>query len=163
MKFGEPLEIIISEFYEDLNLKTKVYHDTEIHTLTVVEPSAPLSDFVLSFEGFVQYFKTTNPEISLVRGIRIGDTIEEVVSKFPREQKIDPANIKPMSRNKDGLYSDGVIVLYGELEHGYIQGYILFLGDILLRVTYVNNQSWIDFDFDSDGRVSQMTYVDWAW
>lgn len=101
----------------------------------------------------IYYATITNDKIHHPRGIKIGDSLPIVLSKFPNFSDGDTVNFDENDVNK-GEYQ----LLYGEYMHMRNFGYIHYVDDIVTEVVYSNQGTALIFGFENN-RVISVSYA----
>ena len=143
--FGQPLEQLTEELYEDFYVKYNEYDNMEI-------------GFSLDNsqeKGKIVYFEIYDDSISPINGIKVGDTVEDVICKFSIEE--NPIEYE------DSEQSD-VKLLYGEFgprnsgDVYEISAYINYLNRIETKITYYLGICFIEFILDEEQKVETIIF-----
>ena len=136
--YGEPKQVAKSDF-ENSNIETLEY---EGHLFDI--------DFTLAPEtGRVFNAEVSDEKLGLPRGLKIGDPIETVATKFP---STDTDIIVPEG---DGT---GYIKMYGDPTAGGAYGIIEIDGETPTAAIYSDEVTSVTFRF-SDGMLASVTYT----
>lgn len=140
--FGEPKEIRDEDFFGDAG-KVYVYDKAEF-SLGYFDDDTP--------KGMVYTAKIADDTLEAPRDIKIGDSLENVLSKFP--QTASAAGPETSPNDPDVTYQ----MLYGEYTYMNDYGYTEHKNDKVIAVTYADQGILLRITIDQD-KVSGYEYV----
>ncbi|WP_368294527.1 hypothetical protein [Dehalobacter sp. TBBPA1] len=89
--------------------------------------------------------ETTRPDYSFIRGIKVGDSLESAIAKFPDER----SKRKTVNNNK-------IQTLYGKAVYTEVAGYIWYDENGLKNIWYSDGGLIFKLEFDTTDHVSKM-------
>lgn len=140
---GEPTKRSTYELFDDSYGTQLVYKDLN----TVVD---------ISYANTVYDLKTSSNKFNHVRGIKIGDSVKDVMAKFPNKLK---GSTKKHSFDDISIKED-YSLLYGEYLHRADYGMITYdkRTDAIKRLIYSDESTLVEFNFEKD-ILKSITYV----
>lgn len=126
----------------------------ETDQLAKIEYQSIIIDGFLGEDGSlsnVKGYKVMESEIETVRGIKVGDSLEYVIGKFPGSHSQNERVIHD-------AYGD-IRMLYGEPEHMQDYGYILYENDVACTVIYASGDSRIVIELNERQEAISIEYT----
>lgn len=131
--FGEPNESKIIPYIGDETYTENIYDG---YSISFVNP-----------DNIIKHITIDKPDICIIRDIKIGDSLNEVIDKFPNEQKEIIVH-----------FDTPVKPLYGNISHGSNYGMIEYVDETPKKIIYSFGGDYLVFHLDEKLEIILIEY-----